>query len=881
MTLQLQDRKTFDIRNHVEKLQATGEKNRYICPCCGGNNFTINEDNGAYQCWNGCEPADIRNAIAPLEGKRHAPLPRNKHDEKPKKKYKPAPIPEGAKLLTSKELGDIPPCETLTSPPAGVPKAQRKYVYHYSKTQWVCRFEWEDSTKPKGYDKTFRQYHRNENGVIIGKKGDQPWNLYRIDEILAHINNVEFPALLWGEGEKCVEIARLSGILSTTLQGSNWNVPRIKEGLKPIASISPQCVQVFIADSDETGQKKGEKFEKACAEVGLPCVIIHTDKVFEISGDIEEVLESMDTPEFIKRLESELHHKAQRDLEKLKAAFEEVPEIEHPGIAKCKMAQKYNLIAAAWGHRLRWNNMKRRVELDGSPLPLDGIKLRIALEFDIDVNRENAVEIILSLAKKNEYSPFKEYLEALPNGDPEFLNSLASRFLGTHDPLHQALLKRTLIAAVARTYQPGCKHDTICILKGKQGAFKSTFWSVLAGKENFTDDLSGTDKDEILKLSRYTMIEFSEFETAYRKKEVSALKAFLSRESDSIRVPYGRDVQEVLRPSIFVGTTNKPEFLHDPTGERRYWAVPVKCDRIDIPQLKIDRDAIWSAAKAAYLAGEQWWLTSSEDEMLKASNSDFASTDVWEEVISGYISLQSETSVREILSECLKIDVSMQNRASQMRVAEILTRLGWVKGKKKKKHSRTIQCWNKIPQFSILEETTEVVTEVATKVATTSNEDISMHTENDNTTVTTFSSNLEINETENLINDQKNNSSSQQSFERVGRNQGSENVQVQSGSSFNKVVSSEVTTFENVNVGSTVYPLCGKYQGKECKVSAISDGAIWAYPISKQLGVPAVDYCANQLSFHPPVAMAKEKKDEAYQPSINWEGEEYLENLDD
>ncbi|MEM6402207.1 MAG: hypothetical protein AAF757_18585, partial [Cyanobacteria bacterium P01_D01_bin.116] len=86
----------------------------------------------------------------------------------------------------------------------------------------------------------------------------------------------------------------------------------------------------------------------------------------------------------------------------------------------------------------------------------------------------------------------------------------------------------------------------------------------------------------------------------------------------------------------------------------------------------------------------------------------------------------------------------------------------------------------------------------------------------------------------------------------------------------------------HIKEGSTVYPLCGKYQGKECKVSAISNGAIWAYPISRQLGIPAVQYCANQLSSHPPVVITKEKEElPVYQPSINWECEEYLENLDD
>ncbi|NJN13790.1 MAG: helicase superfamily 3, partial [Richelia sp. RM1_1_1] len=86
---------SFDIRNHIEKLTPAEKKDRYYCPVCEGNNFTINKDTGAYQCWNGCEVADIRNAVAPLKEKStrtawRKPIPKAKT-------FKPVPIPEGAK----------------------------------------------------------------------------------------------------------------------------------------------------------------------------------------------------------------------------------------------------------------------------------------------------------------------------------------------------------------------------------------------------------------------------------------------------------------------------------------------------------------------------------------------------------------------------------------------------------------------------------------------------------------------------------------------------------------------------------------------------------------------------------------------------------------
>lgn len=300
-----QKQESFNILNHIEKLTPTDQKDRYYCPVCEGHNLTIKEDTGAYQCWNGCEVADIRNALAPLKEKSTRTAGR-----KPIPKacmFKPAPIPTGAKLLVSSQLGDIPFAEPLTSkPPKGAVGEVKQTIYHYSADQWVIRYQWADASKLKGYAKTFRQFHKNADGSIECKKGERPWKPYRLSEVLAHMSGVEVPAVLWGEGEKCVEIARKEGILSITLQGSNWSVKAIKEGLQPIRDVSPQCIQVFITDGDETGQKKGEKFEKACAEVGLPCIVIPSTS-FEVEGDIEEILQSMEVPEFIRRLEAEIH----------------------------------------------------------------------------------------------------------------------------------------------------------------------------------------------------------------------------------------------------------------------------------------------------------------------------------------------------------------------------------------------------------------------------------------------------------------------------------------------------------------------------------------------------------------------------------------------
>ena len=67
---------TFDIRNFLDNLTPAKEKNKYICPVCEGHNLSIDINTGEYQCWNGCECRNIREAIKPwsevLEERKHS-----------------------------------------------------------------------------------------------------------------------------------------------------------------------------------------------------------------------------------------------------------------------------------------------------------------------------------------------------------------------------------------------------------------------------------------------------------------------------------------------------------------------------------------------------------------------------------------------------------------------------------------------------------------------------------------------------------------------------------------------------------------------------------------------------------------------------------------
>jgi hypothetical protein len=199
------------------------------------------------------------------------------------------------------------------------------------------------------------------------------------------------------------------------------------------------------------------------------------------------------------------------------------------------------------------------------------------------------------------------------------------------------------------------------------------------------------DKDQKLKLSRYWFLEFGEFEGIHKKKDIAGIKAFMSTPVDSLRPPYGRSIEDFPRTSILVGTTNRDDFLLDPTGSRRFWVIEVE-QEIDLQGLERDRDKLWAAAVAAYRNGEQWTLTKEEWEESEKLNEGYMPEDVWTAPIAEYVEGLSQTTTAKVMEIALKMDIWQQDRVSQMRVAEIMKLLGWVQVRRREEGDR-VRAW--------------------------------------------------------------------------------------------------------------------------------------------------------------------------------------------
>ncbi|MEH2467507.1 VapE domain-containing protein [Nostoc sp.] len=380
--------------------------------------------------------------------------------------------------------------------------------------------------------------------------------------------------------------------------------------------------------------------------------------------------------------------------EKRKAQENEFDEEER----KSRMSRAHKIISQGWGDSIRLNTLKKYIEFENSRMDLDLLKLYIALEFDMDISKEDAHSIVMSIAQKNAYNPVVEYLDELearfPSPDLSILDNLAFKYFGTNDPLHNTYIKKTLIAAVSRARRPGEKAEDICVLVGDQGLKKSTFWKELFGADWFTDELTDSnEKDELMKLHHFWGIELAEIEHIYKKKDISAFKKFLSNTVDPFRIPYEREIKEHPRACLLVATSNEQELLNDPTGNRRFFIVPV-LKEIPIEELIRERDLIWAAANQLYQMGHRWWLTPAESLQQAEANKDYQTSDPWEEKVLAFVRGRDWVTTHDILFTALDIETGRQDIMSQKRVAAIMKINAW--GKQRKWiNGHAIQTWTR------------------------------------------------------------------------------------------------------------------------------------------------------------------------------------------
>lgn len=243
--------------------------------------------------------------------------------------------------------------------------------------------------------------------------------------------------------------------------------------------------------------------------------------------------------------------------------------------------------------------------------------------------------------EKKKFHPIREYICAQKwDGIPR-VNTLLIDYFGAEDNIYtRAAIRKTLVAAVARVFEPGIKFDTALILVGEQGTYKSTFVKKL-GMEWFSDTFTTVQgKESFEQIQGAWLIEMAEL-SGLKKAEVESIKHYISKREDMFRPAYGRTVETYKRQCVFFGTTNNKDFLRDPTGNRRFMPIDIRPEYAtksvndDLTQDEINQ--IWAEAYQLYLAKEPLYLVGDEDIIAKIEQHKHSEADERKGIIEEYL----------------------------------------------------------------------------------------------------------------------------------------------------------------------------------------------------------------------------------------------------
>ena len=313
---------------------------------------------------------------------------------------------------------------------------------------------------------------------------------------------------------------------------------------------------------------------------------------------------------------------------------------------------------AAWRGRIYFDEFYGRIYTTESAGPpqewsdRDDIRVAVWLQSVIGIDRvsvatvADAVRHVAMLDRRDEVTTILNHSDG--TGEARLPMLIARGFGANANDYHAQVGANLLIGMAARALRPGCKVDTMPVLEGAQGTFKSSALAILGGKWFAEVHQSIDSKDFYLALAGKLLLEISEMHS-FTKAEVERLKGVMSCQVDRYRAPYERRAADHPRRCVFAGTTNRDDWNRDETGARRFW--PVVCGHIDLDWLTGHRDQLLAEAVYKFKNGATWWEVPREH--AEREQDARRVEDPWQPIIADWLLGKTETTTNEILQRCV------------------------------------------------------------------------------------------------------------------------------------------------------------------------------------------------------------------------------------
>jgi len=263
-----------------------------------------------------------------------------------------------------------------------------------------------------------------------------------------------------------------------------------------------------------------------------------------------------------------------------------------------------------------------------------------------------------------EYNPVRDWMESRRWDGESRLQSFLDSITSPNQALKEMLMKKWLISCVAAACEPkGVELEGILVFQGAQGLGKTLWFKRLA---NYDEGwllegatLNPSDKDSVKQAVSHWIVELGEIESTFKKSDIDQLKAFVTKKTDELRLPYDRAFTTYQRRTAFYASVNAREFLTDTSGNRRFWVIPVS--GIDVNH-GVDMQQLWAEVKETmYRPGQKnWFLSPDERAQLQESNELYRTQSSVEDLILEHVDFKDAATKPVQMTKLLR-DLGVNN----------------------------------------------------------------------------------------------------------------------------------------------------------------------------------------------------------------------------
>ena len=295
---------------------------------------------------------------------------------------------------------------------------------------------------------------------------------------------------------------------------------------------------------------------------------------------------------------------------------------------------------------LIWYDDFRKLKMLGARAWTDHDDQRVAewlaRVYQVEISADSLRPICAAIGDDHRRDPLQEYLRGLVWDGVERIDGWLVWGMGAADtPINRWMGAAWLIQAVARALRPGCQADATLVLLGEQGEGKTSTLRELVGAfwSESKIDIGNVPRcyQQVAAAWVHELGEMSQFLGS--RLDQNEAKNFLTSPVDRFIPLHGRAPVHWARRCVFIGTTNRPEFLRDPTGARRFWPVELGVSGpVQREQVVSLRDQLWAEAVHRFNAGAEWWLPRARWGELRSVQADYQQADAWAEAVEQWIS---------------------------------------------------------------------------------------------------------------------------------------------------------------------------------------------------------------------------------------------------